>query len=202
MILQTEGTRKKRILRLPSSAPDSIIKSNSYNTISQKGEGSRQERKAELSSADRSVLASGSEQNGTVCKLSAWELQRSVKMMKPQQIPGIFPLLLPMWSVLPMRCASTGLSKTRPTGAYMSFLTRTHPEPAKLCPLSPLQTSWSEAHRPAGVTMEKPPVTPQGEGRRSIRPTERTVASPARLRRHFFFLLSCTLPGSHRVRSC
>ena len=40
--------------------------------------------------------------------------------------------------------------------------------------MSPLTVTneWSEAHRPAGVTMEKPPVTPQGEGRRSIRPTE------------------------------
>ncbi len=49
------------------------------------------------------------------------------------------------------------------------------------CAQAPLQTSWSEAHRPAGAAREKPPATLQSEGRRSIKPTERTAASPARL---------------------
>ena len=40
------------------------------------------------------------------------------------------------------------------------------------CAQAPLQTSWSEAHRPAGAAREKPPATPQSEGRQSIRPTE------------------------------
>ena len=37
------------------------------------------------------------------------------------------------------------------------------PFPERLAALqAPLQTSWSEAHRPAGAAREKPPATPQG----------------------------------------